>query len=207
MWVLPSLGRPERAQLVAEVAPHVKITLRLHRGDPELKRYLKIKWPKRWKVLVGPNLPLAPTLNWMFREFPRERQYGFLADDTIPSPSDWAHRLTTAAGRHFIAYPDDGIHGENLCTHHCIGGDLMREVGWWCLPSLKHSFFDTVWWIIGSESGNLRYCPEVKFEHRHFMKGEDMDATYEKGQSFYKQDQKVFNRWRETVKIKVREVA
>lgn len=205
MWVLPSLGRPERAHSVAQVARDTRVVLRLHKGDPELKRYMNKSWPNRWRIEVGPNLPLARTLNQMLVKYPRERQYGFLADDTFPTPSSWSQRLSTVAGKGFIAYPDDGIHGEKLCTHHCIGGDLMREVGWWCLPGLNHSFFDTVWWIIGSESGNLRYCPEVRFEHRHFFKGGEMDSTYEKGQSFFDSDKRVFDKWRERTKIEVRD--
>ena len=196
MWLLPSLGRPERAQRVAEAARDTKITLRLHKGDPRLKDYLRIEWPSKWKVVVGPRLSLTETLNEAFRENPRERQYGFLADDTIPSPSDWSQRLQTVAGRDFVAYPDDGLHGEKLCTHFLIGGDLMRSVGFWCLPGLKHNFLDTVWYVMGSKLGVLRYVPEVKFEHLHPLAGKaEQDETYKIGQGWYEKDKKVFERW------------
>jgi hypothetical protein len=198
MWLLPSLGRPEKAFQVAQQNPHVKITLRLHKGDRKLKTYLRKDWPKKWKVIVGPRLTLAETMNWAFQKFPRERQYGFLADDTLPSPKDWHQRLASAAGSRYIAYPDDGIHGEKLCTHHCIGGDLMREVGFWALPGLKHNCFDTTWFIIGQKRGLLKYLPEVKFNHHHPINGAQEDDTYHYGQSFFKHDLEVFKNWTNT---------
>jgi hypothetical protein len=199
MWILPSLGRPERAQEVAEAAQDVPINLRLHWGDPRLEDYMKVKWPKAWSVVTSERLSLCETLNWCLKDYPRGKNadfYGFLADDTIPSPSDWADELEHYAGRWNIAYPDDGVHGKDLCTHFCIGGDLVREVGWLALPGLKHSYVDTVWSVIGANLGLLRYKPRVKFNHAHpINKKAEQDATYRVGQSFWEHDTEVFKGW------------
>ena len=196
MWILPSLGRPERAQEVAETAPDAPIILRLHWGDPRLEDYMKVKWPRLWSVVTSEKLSLCETLNWAFKEHPLARCYGFLADDTIPSPKEWWLELEHYAGNWNIAFPDDGVHGKHLCTHHCIGGDLMREVGWWALPGLKHSYVDTAWYLIGSNLGLLRYRKRVKFNHAHpINKKAEQDATYRVGQSFWEQDTKVFKDW------------
>lgn len=196
MWVLPSLGRPKMAQKVAEIAAEVPILLRLHWGDPHLDEYEAIKWPKAWKVAIYPQQNLADSLNWAFRKYPNEAQYGFLADDTLPSPENWAKMLEKEAGDWNVAYPDDGHHHEKLCPHHCIGGELMREVGWWALPGLRHSFLDTVWYVIGMKTDALRYVRKVLFDHLHpfFGRGE-MDETYVYGHSFYQEDKARFHDW------------
>lgn len=199
MWILPSLGRPERAQKVAETAPDAPILLRLHWGDKRLDDYQSIKWPKAWKVAVHPKQSLTDSLNWALETYPAERNYGFLADDTIPSPDGWWETLEKAAENRYIAYPDDGVHGKELCTHHCIGGDLMRAVGWWALPGLVHSFLDTVWYTIGYNTDLLRYVPEVRFDHLHpINKKSEMDDTYVFGQSHFKSDADIFNYWAKT---------
>lgn len=196
MWILPSLGRPERAARVAEAAPDAPILLRLHWGDQRLDDYQSVMWPKAWKVSIQKRQSLADSLNWALERYPKERSYGFLADDTIPSPDGWWERLEEAADRRYIAYPNDGVHGKDLCTHHCVGGDLMRLVGWWALPGLVHSFLDTVWFTIGYNTKLLRYVPEVLFDHAHPVNsGAEMDETYRFGQSHFKKDAEVFSRW------------
>lgn len=199
MWILPSLGRPEKAKMVAEAATDAPIMLRLHWGDKLLEKYTSIKWPKAWNVVIDKRFTLANTLNWAFHKHPKERNYGFIADDTIPSPSDWWQRLEEAAETRYIAYPNDGVHGKNLCTHHCIGGDLIRAVGWWALPKLDHSFLDTTWQFIGNGTGLLRYLEDVRFDHAHPVNGKaEMDDTYRIGQVHFKNDHKIFSRWIES---------
>jgi len=179
---------------VAEVAGDVPIVLRLHEGDAE--QYLAHSWPDKWEIRVDRKMNLCDSLNWALKEYPRAKQYGFLADDTIPSPRDWAQRLQSAAGREYIAYPDDGIHGKGLCTHHCIGGDLMRRVGFWCLKGLRHNFLDQVWMTIGTETDRLRYVPSVKFDHLHpWVKKGPMDEVYALSASWFEKDQAIFDRW------------
>ena len=196
MWILPSLGRPERAQKVAEKSPDSPILLRLHWGDDRLGDYLSLKWPKAWTVKVDKGLSLTETLNWALETYPTEDSYGFLADDTLPEPEDWQETLEYYAGHWNIAYPDDGIHGKKLCTHHCIGGRLMRQVGWWGLPGLKHSFLDNAWYLIGANIGALRYIPQVKFKHLHELRDKSLhDETYAVGQSYLKNDKEVFEYW------------
>lgn len=196
MWILPSLGRPERAQEVAEAIPDDPITLRLHLGDPKLEGYVKVKWPKAWTIQISKQLSLAETLNWALENYPDEESYGFLADDTIPEPEDWRDALEYNAGYWNVAFPDDGIHRHKLCTHHCIGGRLMRQVGFWALPGLKHNFLDNVWYLIGKNLGCLRYTPYVKFNHRHMIRDASLkDSTYRIGMNYYKHDEAVFREW------------
>ncbi len=196
MWLLPSLGRPKEAWEVAKLAPDVEIVLRLHRQDPALQDYLKYDWPKGWRIVVGKIAKLRDCFNSAFAKYPDEAFYGFIADDIRPMSEGWAEKLVTAAGQNMVAYPDDGYRGEDLCTHPCIGGDLVRAVGWWCLPTVEHSYFDTVWMLLAMGTDRLRYVPEAKLEHRHPMasKGVD-DDTYEVGQESYLRDREAYHVW------------
>jgi len=196
MWVLPSFDRPVGLQDVAQIAGKVPILIRLHEGDPQLEEYLAVTWPTPWNVVVGPQLRLAPTLNWAFEAYPDEPFYALMADDVHPLTAGWNEKLEEAAGSSFLAYPDDGFHHQNLCPHHCIGGDLMRAVGWWALPDLIHSFLDTAWFEIGRITNRLKYLPDVLLEHRHpiFGKGE-MDDTYAFGKDAFSEDRMTFKIW------------
>lgn len=196
MWILPSLNRPKRAYEVAERAPEVPILMRLHHGDSRLEEYLELEWPEEWSVIVGPKMNLCDTLNWAYERHPEESWYGFLADDTLPHPKGWNRILEEEASDSYIAYPDDGIHGKDLCPHHCISGELIRALGWWCLPGLHHNFLDAVWYVLGQNLDILRYVPEVMFEHKHpIVQKAETDSTYRYGQHFFKYDQGTFERW------------
>ena len=196
MWFLPSLGRPEKLQEVMEACSNSHIYVYLHRGDERLPDYYDLPWPRTWEIKVGERLGLCDALNWCIKEFPDEWCYGLMADDVIPLQEDWSIQLETASGMDYLAYPDDLVHGEKLCTHHCIGGDLMRRVGYWAVPGLKHSFLDTAWYQMAGSSGLLRYLPYIQFDHRHPVVGKsDVDDTYEIGQSSYEEDMQVFQEW------------
>ena len=196
MWVLPSYNRPNKLLEVAEIAGDVPMTIRLHDDDPQLALYQAVSWPEAWDILIGPTMRLAPTLNWIFENYPDEAYYGLMADDVRPSPKGWDIVLSESAQEGLIAYPDDGAHGEHLCPHHCISGDLIRAAGWWSLPGLYHSFLDTVWFAIGRELNLLRYHPEILLDHLHpIWKKSSMDGTYERGAVKYADDEFIFKQW------------
>jgi hypothetical protein len=196
MWILPSLGRPEKLQGLADLIPDSKLFVYLHKGDERLEDYMAHQYPKGWTINVGERRNLCDTLNWFVSHFPNASCYGLMADDVIPSPPDWQSQLEFAAGSNYLAYPDDGLHGVNLCPHHCIGGDLMRRVGYWAAPGLKHSFLDTAWYQMAGAVGALRFLPYIMFDHQHpYAEKGEMDATYEIGASFYEEDMQVFQEW------------
>lgn len=66
-----------------------------------------------------------------------------------------------------IAYPDDGYHGRDMCTHWFIGGNLVRAAGFLAHPWFKHNCTDSVWYDVGEEFDLLHYVPETRFRHEH----------------------------------------
>lgn len=161
-----------------------------------MDEYRALDLPAEWIVRVGPLTKAAGALNWFLKEFPARRVYGFVGDDCVLKTKGWDRRLSEAAGDWNIAYPDDGLHGEKLCTHFCIGGKLAAYVGWLALPGLDHNYVDTAWMAVGKVCGNLVYCEDVKFDHRHPLaeKAPD-DPVYERGREKYERDRELFRRW------------
>ena len=147
----------------------------LDEDDPMLGGY---EIPEGWNVRIGPRAPLSVIYNRVFEEFPDLPWYGIFADDVTPETEGWDEKLIEAAGSDGMAYPDDGI-GEP--THFCLGGDLVREMGWLAYPGLNRLYIDTVWRDIAKSRGVLRYLPDVKVTHRHPSVGLAlMDRTYRK---------------------------
>lgn len=199
MWLLPSRGRPEKMKALAEHEnmQHVPLMVYLSIDDERLAEYKEITYPNTWDIIYNEGLKLAEIWNWAYRNFPDEKFYGFIGDDCVPEPKTWNTTLEDAAGDWNIAYPNDGVHGQNLCTHPCVGGALLRALGWWALPGVKHSFVDTALMVIGQNTGRLKYVPEVLFDHQHPVKlgPRAIDKTYERGQESYARDEATFNRW------------
>lgn len=185
------------ARLIDIIGDNVPILVRLHDNDPNLQDYLKLPYPNNWTVTHAEHCKCAGTWEWAFERFPDEKFYGFIGDDCLPEGEKWWEKLELAAGAFNIAYPDDGIHGARLCTHPCIGGDLVRAVGFWALPGLDHNFIDTFWKILGENCALLRYVPEVKFNHQHPIRfGKHlMDDVYKLGSEKYNDDMMILHRY------------
>jgi len=195
MWILPSLGRPNKiSELIEDANLPKKITLILQKTDPRLPDYLDLDYPPLWKLHAAPVRNLVEALNWAWENYPEEKQYSFLGDD-VKIEGD-VNLLESAAASNFITYPTDSIHGHRLCPHFSIGGDLVRAVGYLAYPKLHHNFIDNVWWEIGRELGLLKHLPEVTFHHQHHLTGHTtLDSTYVKGQSTANLDAKTFKAW------------
>jgi hypothetical protein len=197
MWLCPSLSRPGNLKRLAEAWEVTKsqhrLVVRLHEGDPLLDSYFDHEWPEEWELKIGPMEKAPGACRWALHHYPSEEFYGFIGDDVVPRTFGWDAALARRAAGGGIAYPNDGIHGQRLCTHPCIDGELIRTVGWWALPGLDHNFMDTVWHAIGYRMNRLRYCADVYFEHLHPIigKAED-DAVYRRGRERYAEDEERF---------------
>ena len=193
MWLVPSFKRPQNLARLLESCRDTGMTsrlvIRLMEDDPTLAEYRAIPLPENATFHVGPRVKAPAACQWALQLFPDEACYGFLGDDVVLKTDGWDVALALHAGLDYISYPDDGIHGEHLCTHPCIGGDLVRSVGFWGLPGLDHNFMDTVWYSLGRGANLLHYCPHVKFDHRHPVahKAED-DEVYRLGRENYELD-------------------
>lgn len=182
MWILTSLGRPDRIEeLVASFAwgGHSDVHLTLYEKDPKLKEYLDKVWPVGWRIEIVPMRGNGPTYNEMLRRYPDESCYGFLADDQILDSDDMLRAMELTAGDWNIAYANDGHHGEALPTMPCLGGELVRAVGYLAPAGLQHWAIDTAWGEIGKKLGNLIYMDHLRYTHENPVWGTAPDdQTY-----------------------------
>lgn len=171
MWICPTLGRPGRLEeLASSWTEKVPLTVVLTLSDPRYEEYVRRPWPSSWNFLSVEDTYLTPKLNAAFRNQPDAEFYGFIADDVRISSPAILEKLGLLAERWFLSYPNDTIHGKNLGTHFCVGGDLAREMGWIAHPSFHHYYIDRVWKGLGEVNSIYRYAPDVIFRHEHPIK-------------------------------------
>ena len=194
MWILSSLGRPDRIRdTVASYVWGVESTvlLTLYSGDPRLPEYLAQQWPENWRTEIVDMLGNGPTYNEVLRRYPDEPCYGFLADDVLLEVPGMLWMLEEAAGRWNVAYANDQHHEERICTMPCIGGELVRTVGYLAPVNMVHKAIDCVWHEIGRRLGALRFFQNLKYTHLHPLFGTaKLDYTYlaaERASAFYEQ--------------------
>lgn len=199
MWLFTSMGRPDKIRRVVDSyvwGGHSSVWLVLYDKDPRLDEYLAQKWPSSWTIDTVSVKGNGPTYNEIFRRFPNEPQYGFLADDAILSTPGMLTELEKEAGRDAVAYANDQHHGPAIATMPCIGGDLVRRVGYLAPRYMLHWGIDLVWHAIGERLGVLRYREDLKYDHLHPIWGTgEWDATYRKSQNasmFYRD---VYRSW------------
>jgi len=186
MWIVPSRSRPHNiGRLViayVETEAATPVWLRLDNDDPTLGGYMDIHYPDNWYLEVGPRKPLSGYYNEIYERTDYD-WYGFLADDVVPKTLHWDWELIEVAGLDGMAVPA-GAHGdintEDGVPHFVLGGDLVRETGFLCLPGLDRVYIDTVWAHIARKKGVFRHAPDVILKHLHFSNGGLMDKTYRK---------------------------
>lgn len=155
--------------------------------DPRRDEYAEFyPWPKEWHFFTTPERWIAKIMNSWVALNPGADAYGFIADDIVLHTPGGLGKLEILANPWFIAYPNDMLQRHRLCTHFCIGHKLIEAAGWFVNPRFTHHFIDTTWWMIGINSGLLRYAPDVLFEHVHPLTGKvASDEVYAKTESMY----------------------
>lgn len=122
---------------------------------------------------------LKDAMNRAVEIYPNESYYGVGADDFIPRVQGWDAQLIEAAGKHNVAWCDDGIHQDRLCTHPYIGGDLVRAWGWFVPPYIRRGYADFIWRDFARALGVEKYIPQMLCEHMHWQVNKaPYDTTY-----------------------------
>lgn len=172
-WLCPTLKRPER---LAELAvswvrhsPETELLVRVWKDDPKKDEYFSIEWPETWQLFESDKLGAGETLQEMWLMRPDAPFYGFIGDDIVLRTPAGLERLEAMAGDWFIAYPNDTLQRHRLCTHFCVGGRLTNVLGWLVPGGIQHGYMDVPLMNIGLNTGLLRYCPDVIFQHKHFL--------------------------------------
>jgi hypothetical protein len=200
MWVLATRSRPDNCarfiQAWQQTQARTPVYVRVDQDDPELKIITQLPWPKEFVIAVGARAGLSKSINELYEKFPNEPWYGLLADDLLPHTMFWDQQLVDSAGTDKISYPNDQGQNILLPTHPCVGGELIRNIGWFGLPACYHFFVDTVWQYIGQHLNNLQRLDSVVVEHLHYSYGKSsQDLVYQQSASRYQTDKHNYKEW------------
>ena len=180
MWLCPTYQRPERLQDLAESWVKYesgRLMVRVYEHDPRKEDYFKIQWPEGWLLYESPEKGAGEALNGLYIKYPDEKTYGFIGDDVVLKTP--LGLLEETAFPWYVAFPNDTIQGHRMPTHFCVGHKLAKVMGGIVPPMFKHNYMDIGLANIAAPFSLLRYCPEVVFQHNHFINNKaPLDDTY-----------------------------
>ena len=198
MLILPTKGRPGNLRRFVHnyyvTGGTLPVWVVLDAADGS--GYNDVKLPDHWKRISVPSgTPLGGIFDRIFKKYPNESYYGMIADDVVPQTMQWDTMMADLCQPDKIVWGMDGIQNEKLPVHPFIGGDLLRKIGWWAAPGLKHWFVDNVWKHIADSLNCGVYLHDVKMTHLHHINGNAaMDRTYRE-QPDHKADQRVYEKF------------
>lgn len=199
MWILPSRGRPASVERFFDAWRKTGASTKgvLVLDDDDAPLYKGVILPPTWDVVIYPRQKtgLGGATNLAAEQFPYEPWYGWVGDDALPVSDGWDKALIDAAGKDQIAYCwEGGEQNHSRVGHFCLGGDLVRELGFIALPGLNRLYWDNALMEIGRRRKCVHYLPDVRVDHLHFSNGTaEIDETYHKPSAT--KDQELYFAW------------
>lgn len=192
MWLVPSKGRPHLARRLFEAAQFKEPGILILNTNDELS-YRDVKIPAGWKRIVTKPTYLSDALNRGLANAPGAPWYGILNDDHIPITPGWERAIVDAAGSWGIAWPYDNYAERISC--HVKGGELVRSLGWFVCPRMKHFWLDDADELIAEVVPNS-YMKHITVSHEHVNAGRmEPDRTYAERPN-NKADRLAFEKWK-----------
>ena len=208
LLIVPSRGRPDNitrlldaVHSTSRLKTHVRVAIDY--DDPESSRYEYAfsRSSKDGDILhYGPRMGLASWTNEIATG--KAKDYPYLAsvgDDMVPRTPGWDRALVQAIermGGTGFSYPWDSLR-EDIPEMCVISSDIVRELGWFCLPDLKHFFIDNVWADLGHGANCIRHCRSIDVEHVHPRAGKATgDKTYTDSSDKLIPDRDAYYRWK-----------
>jgi hypothetical protein len=200
MWIFATRNRLANCQRFIQqwhaTQASSLVYVRLDECDPALSELKQLPWPKEFLVVVGPRIRLRGAMEEMYHRFPNESWYGLMADDFVPQTMHWDQQLIERAVPNDIAYGNDIHEKANRMCHFCIGGDLVRFVGFFGLPGVDHFGTDYIWERIHHACNRRNKLMDVIIEHAHYNFGQsEFDQTYKESQALKAQDKAAYRAW------------
>ena len=201
--IVPSRGRPEAAQELAEAfaetcTADTLLVFAVDNDDERLPDY-----QKQDRVAQADSRSMVQSLNAAAVLVLADEPFaiGFMGDDHRPRTEGWdtayldaLHELGTG-----IVYGDDLLQRWRLPTQVAMTSDIVRALGYMAPPSLTHMYVDNFWLDLGRQAGCLRYLPDVVVEHMHPVAGKaDWDDGHKRvnAPAMYERDRIAYARFR-----------
>lgn len=197
MILLPSRGRPQKLARFFEAYAHTGAVepgiVMIEQRDVE--SYSGVQLPDGWRRVVVPESLISKKFNDAALKYaPGEPRYFVMADDCVPETPHWDALLAEKAGTKGVAWGDDVMRRPPPLGHPCIGGDLVRALGWIAAPGFGHFWWDNALRDIVDALGIGHYMPGVITRHLHFSVTGDTDV-FERGKTG--DDEIRYHAWRE----------
>lgn len=227
MWLLPTMDRPQQCQRVLEACWDTGMRSKgvVYVDSDNPVPYKAVKLPPNWLIHYhGSKCGIRHSMNWIYKVYPDELNYGWIADDNYPETMGWCEIMEREAGewRITIAYDKylcDTEHleqikrGELFTSAQCFGGGLVRHLGYWAFPRVRQVGIDWIWGQMVVDTGIVKYLPDVCVRHDHYLNGKrPYDATdkqshesdymddYMEAKAFLRRDKfEAARKWMETV--------
>jgi hypothetical protein len=181
LTIVPSRHRPDSVnELIEEINATACLTdLVIGVDDDDESEYIV---PENVILEVNPRMWMNGTLNFIAKKYCNDYDsLVFMGDDHRPRTENWDSLLaeTIKDVPMGIAYGTDLFQGENLPTAVMLDAEIVRRLGFFSPPPMKHLFLDNFWRDTGKSLETLRYSPEIIIEHMHPYIGKtEMDAGY-----------------------------
>jgi hypothetical protein len=160
------------------------------------------------EIVVYPNnsRPLVEVINSAIKEYPGFDFYQEVNDDHVYITEGWDLKLMASIDRIGFAWGNDGFNtGAGLPSAVVMSANMIEALGYFFLPTLKHTYCDNVLLDIGRETKTMFYNPEVLIEHRHCIFGKaPVDDIYREVMSRESMEygKRAFELWAATQKAK-----
>ena len=199
----PTRGRPERfAEMVEETCATAEGVVRIYCGldddDPGRRRYIDDE--RVHTIIVGPRKRLAGWTNDLAALAIGDGAdiLAFFGDDHRPRTRGWDRHVHAAFDRMGagLVYCADGLQNERLPTAPFWSASVIKTLGWFFPPVLKHMFADDYWLRLANDLDRRVYLPDVLIEHMHPSAGKaEMDDVYRTNDTHIDADRQAFQRF------------
>jgi len=186
--VLPTWRRPHRLKLVIDAYRETGAkagVLCIVNGHDRRDEYEALSVPETWcRVYLPENIGFNAALDWAFKQHPDLQWYGIMSDDCIPKTPEWDRQLVQDLAKWAIVSCNEGWqakpNGEGrLSPISVFDGNLLRAMGFWFKPELRHYCADDIIEGIGRTFGFWQTRMDIEADHQHYMIGKaENDDTY-----------------------------
>lgn len=206
LLVVPSRGRPQNIsrlidQMITTCRGDTTLLVGTDADDPT--------WPGYLQAMDRPSSPvellsethenLRQVVAWINKlAVPRTSEYrfiGHIGDDNVPETDGWDVAMMAELESKPFAFGNDLYPRApgSLSCHVFTRSDVIRRLGYFGPPEIRHMYVDVAWMAWGTRCG-IAYRHDVLIPHKHFTTGAPMDESYALSQACIPPD---LDRWHE----------
>lgn len=200
IWILPIRERAAGVETLNEsikwADPLARVVAIFDDDDPELEQCRAAADPRWLRIVMPEGHSTAAKINYAVSLYPNEKFYGLLANDIEVRAPGTLSLLAAACPDYGLSYCSDSIHDKALATHPCVGGALVKAIGYWAYPKAKHTGIDVYLTNLAYEFDGCVYVNGGKFWHKHYThERAPFDAVYQRAKDYAAADRAASESW------------